>query len=130
MYFDVGFFSLCSSLLIFSVIHISGVVTGEYKYVPMFHLTAIGYPNFKKSFWLASTVYFSVPPFLLGVFILSTILNQWRKREIVITELSEKGDLTGICNRRILTKHLVRLDQEQASLSGYAILLLDLDHFK
>lgn len=124
------FFSLCYSLLIFSVIHMSGIVTGVHKYAPMFNLATLGYPNFKNSFWLASTLYFSVPPFLIGIFILSTILNQWRKREIFITELSQKDDLTGIYNRRVLTQHLVRLDQEQHAIFSYAILLLDLDHFK
>lgn len=71
-----------------------------------------------------------MPPFLIGIFILSTILNQWRKREIFITELSQKDDLTGIYNRRVLTQHLLKLDQDPQTVSSYAILLLDLDHFK
>lgn len=126
----VIFFSLCYSLLIFIVIHMSGIVTGEYKYAPMFNSTAIGYPNFKNEFWLASTFYFSAPPFLIGIYFLSTILNQWRKREIFITELSQKDDLTGLYNRRVLTQHLIKLDQDPQNFSSYAILLLDLDHFK
>ena len=124
------FFSLVYLLLTFSAIHMSGIVTGEYQYAPMFNFSAIGYPNFKNLFWLASTLYFSVPPFLIGIFILSTILNQWRKREIFITELSQKDDLTGIYNRRVLTQHLLKLDQDPQTVSSYAILLLDLDHFK
>ncbi len=125
------FFSLCYSFLIFCAIDMSGIVTGEFNYAPMFNLASIGYPNFKNKFWLASTLYFSAPPFLIGIYVLSTILNQWRKREIFITELSQRDDLTGLYNRRVLTEHLVTLDQHDLNtMSNYAILLLDLDHFK
>lgn len=123
-------FSMGSFLLTFIVIHLSGVVTGRFQYAPMFNVEAIGYPNFHNSFWLGSNLYFGAPPFLVGIVTLSSILNQWRNRAQFITELSQKDDLTGLYNRRVLAQQLMGLDDDRDHDFHYAILLLDLDHFK
>lgn len=126
----IVFFAMCYSILIFFIFIGSGIVTGEYHYAPIFNLANIGYPNFLNHFWFASTIFFSIPPLAMGIFIFSTILKQWKERELYITQLSEVDGLTGIYNRRVLTDHLLDLDRNAASLDSFAIILLDLDHFK
>ena len=108
----------------------SGIVNSDLKFPPLFNLTQIGYPNFKNQFWLWSTIYFSVPPFMVGLFILSTILRQWSARENYVTQLSQKDGLTAVYNRRVLNDFLMELDRDRSSNYPYAILLIDLDHFK
>lgn len=123
-------FSMFYAVVIFVFLLTSGMVNGQLKYDPIFNFSQIGYPNFKNSFWLGSTLYFSVPPFLLGVFILTTILKQWSARELHVTQLSRKDGLTAIYNRRVLDEILLELDAKSGLKYAYAILLIDLDHFK
>lgn len=121
--------TLIYTISIFVVFLSSGMVNGEMNYAPLFNLANIGYPNFKNNFWLASTLYSSVPPLIVCVSLLSTILTQWRNRENYITQLSQRDGLTSIYNRRVLTENLMALDQNQSQLP-YAILIIDLDFFK
>ncbi|QIO06115.1 GGDEF domain-containing protein [Acinetobacter shaoyimingii] len=126
----VLFFAFCYSFCIFFFFIRSGMVTGEFQYAPIFNLANIGYPNFLNHFWLSSTIFFSVPPLAIGLFIFATILKQWHQRETYITELSEMDSLTGIYNRRVLTKHLLALDRNSNDIQSFAIILMDLDYFK
>lgn len=123
-------FTLVYATLVFIYFLNSGIVNGQEQYAPIFNLAEVGYPNFKNSFWLASTLYFSVPPFFVGVFILGTILRQWSARELYITQLSRMDGLTAVYNRRALNDFLLELDQQDQSHVTYAALLIDLDHFK
>ena len=123
-------FTLTYGIAVFIYFLSSGLVNGQVQFKPLFDIDQIGYPNFKNSFWLGSTIYFSAPPFLLGVFILNTILKQWSARESYVTQLSRKDGLTSIYNRRMLNEFLLQLDETEACDYPYAILLIDLDHFK
>ena len=123
-------FTLTYGIAVFIYFLSSGLVNGQVQFKPLFDIDQIGYPNFKNSFWLGSTIYFSAPPFLLGVFILNTILKQWSARESYVTQLSRKDGLTSIYNRRMLNEFLLQLDETDTSNYPYAILLIDLDHFK
>lgn len=126
----VLFFASCYSFIIFFFFIRSGLVTGEFQYAPIFNLANIGYPNFLNHFWLGSTIYFSIPPLAMGLFIFGTILKQWHQREVYITELSEKDALTGIYNRRVLTQQMLILDTKPNEIQSFAIILMDLDYFK
>lgn len=67
-------------------------------------------------------------PILLACFILFEILlTQWRQRETYIQRLSQLDPLTNVLNRRSLNTHLESLHQQQFD---YAVVLLDIDHFK
>ena len=123
------FTALIYTILIFVFFLSSGLVTGELHFAPLFNLEAIGYPNFKNSFWLGSTLYLTVPPLMVCIALLSLILTQWREREHYITQLSQRDGLTSIYNRRVLTENLTALQQQSAPLP-YAIILIDLDFFK
>lgn len=123
-------FAMLYAVTIFILFLSSGIVNGQNQYNPLFNIDQIGYPNFKNPFWLGSTIYFSVLPFLVGVFILSTILKQWSARELYVTQLSQKDGLTAVYNRRVLNDFLLELDERYNSNFPYAILLIDLDHFK
>lgn len=121
--------TLIYTVSIFILFLSSGMVDGEMNYAPLFNLANIGYPNFKNHFWLASTFYSSIPPLIVCVSLLGTILKQWRDREQYITQLSQRDGLTSIYNRRVLTETLMLLDQDHPD-QPYAILLIDLDFFK
>ena len=55
------------------------------------------------------------------------LLTQWRQRETYIQRLSQLDPLTNVLNRRSLNTHLESLHQQQFD---YAVVLLDIDHFK
>ncbi|HHU5620959.1 TPA: GGDEF domain-containing protein, partial [Acinetobacter baumannii] len=55
------------------------------------------------------------------------LLTQWRQRETYIQRLSQIDPLTNVLNRRSLNTHLEALHEQQFD---YAVILLDIDHFK
>ncbi len=54
--------------------------------------------------------------------------SQWRHREHLIQKLSQIDPLTNLFNRRSINQCLEQLDS--AKTDTYALVLLDLDHFK
>jgi diguanylate cyclase (GGDEF)-like protein len=65
---------------------------------------------------------------LVACFILFEILlTQWRQRETYIQHLSQLDPLTNVLNRRSLNTHLDTLHEQKLD---YALVLLDIDHFK
>lgn len=69
-----------------------------------------------------------IMPILVACFILFEILlTQWRQRETYIQRLSQIDPLTNVLNRRSLNTHLEALHEQQFD---YAVILLDIDHFK
>lgn len=102
--------TLIYTVFIFIVFLNSGMINGELNYAPLFNLANVGFPNFKNAFWLSSTAYSSIPPLIVCISLLSTILKQWREREQYIIQLSQRDGLTSIYNRRVLTENLLALD--------------------
>lgn len=101
-------------------------MNGVIPYAPLFNFTAFRHAQ-TNPFWLASMLFFILP--ILGVcFVLFEILlTQWRQRETYIQRLSQLDPLTNVLNRRSLNTHLELMHQQQFD---YAIVLLDIDHFK
>ncbi|MBJ9983938.1 GGDEF domain-containing protein [Acinetobacter sp. S40] len=100
-------------------------------YAPLFNFGHLGIDAFTHPFWVASMIFFSAPIFLTCLLLFEILLTQWRNREEYIQRLSQIDPLTNILNRRSINRclqelHLQHLDPK----SGYAIILLDLDHFK
>nr|WP_306670184.1 MULTISPECIES: GGDEF domain-containing protein [unclassified Acinetobacter] len=88
---------------------------GQLTYAPLFLLTDFPYKN---GFWVLSMLFFIVP----------ILLSQWRYREALIAHLSQVDPLTNTFNRRSINQCLEQLNRKQAS--SYAVILVDLDHFK
>ncbi|HEM7758187.1 GGDEF domain-containing protein [Acinetobacter baumannii] len=101
-------------------------MTGVISYAPLFNFTAMRHAQ-TNPFWLGSMLFF-ITPILVACFILFEILlTQWRQRETYIQRLSQIDPLTNVLNRRSLNTHLEALHEQQFD---YAVILLDIDHFK
>lgn len=101
-------------------------MNGVIPYAPLFNFTAIRHAQ-TNPFWLGSMLFF-IMPILVACFILFEILlTQWRQRETYIQRLSQIDPLTNVLNRRSLNTHLEALHEQQFD---YALVLLDIDHFK
>ncbi|MCW1895136.1 GGDEF domain-containing protein, partial [Acinetobacter baumannii] len=101
-------------------------MTGVISYAPLFNFTAMRHAQ-TNPFWLGSMLFF-IMPILVACFILFEILlTQWRQRETYIQRLSQIDPLTNVLNRRSLNTHLEALHEQQFD---YAVILLDIDHFK
>ena len=94
-------------------------------YAPLFHLDSRSYSN---AFWLLSMLWFIAPILFTCLALLEILLSQWRHREQLIQELSQTDPLTSLFNRRSINQRLEHLHQNAGA--GYALVLLDLDHFK
>ena len=94
-------------------------------YAPLFHLESSSYSN---AFWLLSMLWFIAPILFTCLALLEILLSQWRHREQLIQELSQTDPLTSLFNRRSINQRLEHLHQNAGA--GYALVLLDLDHFK
>lgn len=99
---------------------------GAIPYAPLFNL---GDDFFhQNSFWLLSMAFFIIPILVTCILLFEVLLSQWRHREKLIQRLSEIDPLTNLFNRRSINDALMNLDQ--AAVARYAVVLLDLDHFK
>lgn len=98
-------------------------------YAPTFNIAALKPSPAQNDFWIGSMLFFSVP-ILIGFFgLFEILLSQWRERENEIKQLSQLDFLTNLLNRRSIHQFLDHLHQTKAEKS-YAVILLDLDHFK
>lgn len=114
-------------MVIFVVISLDLTTRGELRYAPVFSTELMHSPLFLNSFWVYSMVYLYSPIFLVGMVLYEILLSQWRNREHLIDEMSHTDPLTGISNRRSISNHL---NEAQHNMYDYALVLLDLDHFK
>ena len=96
-------------------------------YAPLFSENLLDHRPRHNLFWIVSMLYFIIP-ILISCFILCEILlTQWRHRESLIKRLSQTDPLTNLYNRRFFNE---RLNFIQKNQSHYAIILMDIDHFK
>jgi diguanylate cyclase (GGDEF)-like protein len=79
-------------------------------------------------FWLLSMGFFITPILATCLLLFEILLSQWRHRERLIQRLSQLDPLTNVFNRRSINSSLENLDS--STPETYAIVLIDLDHFK
>ena len=73
-------------------------------------------------------LYFILPILAVCMVLFEILLSQWRHREQLIKQLSQIDPLTNLFNRRSINQCLDKLNA--AATPNYALVLLDLDHFK
>ncbi|AXY58184.1 GGDEF domain-containing protein [Acinetobacter chinensis] len=101
---------------------------GVMTYAPIFHLSGYSYTN---GFWILSMLFFIIPILCTCLFLFESLLSQWRHREQLIQHLSQVDPLTNTRNRRSINECLEQLDVLNEKESAvYAVVLVDLDHFK
>lgn len=113
--------------IIFLSIAIYMTVNGQLPYAPVFNAQLLNSNLFMNGYWVSSMIYLYSPIFLVGIVLYEILLIQWRNRERHIDEMSRIDSLTGISNRRSIT---TSLNEAQQNRYSYALILLDLDHFK
>ncbi|SDY55264.1 GGDEF domain-containing protein [Acinetobacter kyonggiensis] len=98
---------------------------GQISYAPLFNLSTSPYQN---KFWVISMLYFIVPILIICLILFEILLSQWRHREQLIQHLSQIDPLTNTLNRRSIKACLEKLEHKPTK--AYALVLIDLDHFK
>ncbi|EXA64230.1 diguanylate cyclase domain protein [Acinetobacter baumannii 348935] len=73
-------------------------------------------------------LYFILPILAVCMILFEILLSQWRYREQLINHLSQIDPLTNLFNRRSINQCLDQLNS--TATFNYALVLLDLDHFK
>ena len=95
-------------------------------YAPIFQIDG---QLFLNGFWLLSMLYFVIPILITCLILFEILLSQWRHRERLIQHLSQIDPLTNTFNRRRISQSLEYFHQQDPH-NPYAVVLLDLDHFK
>ncbi|CAB1207280.1 Diguanylate cyclase DosC [Acinetobacter bouvetii] len=98
---------------------------GYIRYAPIFHLSSLPYQN---KFWVLTMMYFILPIMITCLILFEILLSQWRHREKLIQQLSRIDPLTNALNRRSINDCLEKLERKPTK--SYALVLIDLDHFK
>jgi len=101
-------------------------MNGVIPYAPLFNFTAFRHAQ-TNPFWLGSMLFFIMPILVVCFVLFEILLTQWRQRETYIQDLSQLDPLTNVLNRRSLNSHLDAFHEQQFD---YALVLLDIDHFK
>ncbi len=99
--------------------------TDQLAYAPVFTIEG---KLFFNGFWLVSMLYFIIPILAICLILFEILLSQWRHRERLIQHLSQIDPLTNLFNRRSINQCLDKLNNQKPK--SYALVLLDLDHFK
>ena len=110
-YFILGYFTIHAQL----------------PYAPLFSQNLMFHYPFNSEFWVQSMLYFILPILTVSFVLCEILLTQWREREAFIKKLSQIDPLTNLYNRRSFSEQLRHIHTTQQQ---YAIIILDLDHFK
>ena len=96
-------------------------------YAPIFSQNLMENNPYNNQFWLTSMLYFIIPIMIACLILCEILLSQWRHRESLIQILSQTDPLTNLYNRRFFNEKLNFIQETQTQ---YAIILIDIDHFK
>lgn len=96
-------------------------------YAPIFNTHILENNRHDNPFWVGTMLYFIIPILIVCLILCEILLSQWRHRESLIKKLSEIDPLTNLYNRRFFNE---KLDDIQNKQTEYAIILIDIDHFK
>lgn len=114
-------------ITVFLLVAIISISQGKLEYAPIFSDELNSTILHENLYWVSSQLFLYIPIFFASILLFEILLIQWRNREVLINEISLKDPLTGIFNRRCIGKNL---NSMQKAKTEYALVLLDLDHFK
>lgn len=100
---------------------------GHFPYAPIYSQSLNLSVLYHNQFWVFSQMFFYIPIFIVTLLLYEILITQWRNREQQIRNISHIDPLTGIYNRRKIGKFLRAMHAES---TDFAVILLDLDHFK
>lgn len=105
--------------------------TERIAYAPLFRELPMGEDGRPLSAWMRDQVQLITSTTMLVWFVLGALLSRWRERERQVIELSRIDGLTGVYNRRYFIE-IVEIEHARAYRydSQFAIIMVDLDHFK
>lgn len=86
----------------------------------------------KKPFWAKANVQLLTEPYtgdIKAFFVLKNI-DEKKRRELELQELSQKDALTGLLNRRTVIEQISQLLETSTPLGRHAFVMVDIDHFK
>lgn len=119
-----------SVLIPFTILILSLIILCAFNlipYAPLFSEKMNNSVVYNHPFWVFSMMIVYIPIFFTSIVIFELLLLQWRNRENLVNEISQKDPLTGLSNRRVIDQTLLNLNQAKSS---YAVILIDLDFFK
>lgn len=121
-------YSIAIPAFIFTVIISYLTFNGVIRYAPVFSDALTHGEFYHNKFWIGSMAEVYLPILLVSILFFEILLSQWRRREKIIKKMSHTDVLTNVFNRRYIGEQLSTLERKKKT--GYAVILLDLDHFK
>ncbi|CAB1216063.1 putative diguanylate cyclase YcdT [Acinetobacter bouvetii] len=121
-------YSIAIPASIFTVVISYLTYNGMIRYAPVFSDVLTMSEFYHNKFWIGSMAEVYLPILLVSVLFFEILLSQWRRREKIIKKMSQTDGLTNVFNRRYIGEELSAL--ERKNKTAYAVILLDLDHFK
>lgn len=98
------------------------------EYAPIFSPALKQSEFYDNAFWLMSMAELYLPILIVSAVFFQILLLQWRHREQKMEVLSRVDGLTNVFNRRYVSHELDTLSKQ--TQPEFAVVLLDLDHFK
>ena len=121
-------YSIAIPALIFTIVISYLTFNGVIRYAPLFSDALTNGEFYHNEFWIGSMAEVYLPILLVSILFFEILLSQWRRRERNIKRMSQTDVLTNVFNRRYIGEQLSALERKKKT--AYAVILLDLDHFK
>ena len=127
-YSRIIIYSIAIPALIFTITVCYLTFNGMIRYAPVFSDALTHGEFYHNEFWIGSMAEVYLPILLVSILFFEILLSQWRRRERNIKRMSQTDVLTNVFNRRHVGEQLTALERKKKT--AYAVILLDLDHFK
>ncbi|WP_407304464.1 GGDEF domain-containing protein [Acinetobacter sp.] len=121
-------YSIAIPALVFTIVISYLTFNGIIRYAPVFSDLLTEGQFYHNEFWIQSMAEVYLPILLVSILFFEILLSQWRRRERNIKRMSQTDVLTNVFNRRYIGEQLAALERKKKT--AYAVILLDLDHFK
>lgn len=121
-------YSIAIPILIFTIVTCYLTSNDLIRYAPVFSEELNNSIVYHNPFWVGSMLQLYMPILIVSILFFEILLTQWRNREKYFEIGSKIDGLTNLFNRRYVTEVLAQLEKKVDA--EYAVILMDLDHFK
>lgn len=121
-------YSVAIPVLMFTIVTCYLTSNDLIRYAPVFSTELNNSNIYQNRFWVVSMLQLYLPILIVSILFFEILLTQWRNREKYFEMGSKIDGLTNLYNRRHITEVLNHLEIKKES--EYAVILMDLDHFK